>query len=245
MNIILIYFAIKYKGNWDDIYDALEKKERVSPEEIEILQKKIKEKKWKFITILDKNYPDNLKQAYKPPFIIWYKGNIELLKQNVICATGNDVTKETKTRITKFIPELIKSSLVVSMYYEGVDREIEKIIEKNAIYILASGLDETNSKIKNKKESLFITEYPEGTKLSKQRCKERNRLTASFGNILILFSSLKNGPINHLITNFLNLGKEIYCFPGDGSAKDGNSELIKQGANLITSIKDINNINNV
>ncbi len=62
--------------------------------------------------------------------------------------------------------------------------------------------------------------------------------------MLILFSSLKDGPINHLITNFLNLGKEIYCFPGDGSKQDGNSELIKQGANLITSIKDINNCNN-
>ena len=246
MNIILIYFAIKYKGNWDDIYDALEKKERVSPEEITALEKKIREERWKFITILDKNYPENLKQAYKPPFVIWYKGNIKLLEKNVICVTGNDVTNETKERINKFIPELLKtSSLIVSMYYEGVDREIEKLIKKDAIYVLASGLDQANPKIIDKKESLFITEYPKGTKLSKLRCKERNRLTASFGNMLILFSSLKNGPINHLITNFLNLGKEVYCFPGDGSSKDGNSELIKQGANLITSIKDINSLKKV
>jgi DNA processing protein len=130
------------------------------------------------------------------------------------------------------------------MYYQGVDREIEKIINEKAIYVLANGLDQIHSQIKNKKNSLFLSEYPEGIKLSKQRCKDRNRLTASFAKILILFSSLKDGPINHLITNFLNLGKEIYCFPGDGSKQDGNSELIKQGANLITSIKDINNCKN-
>ncbi len=244
MNIILLYFTIKYEGDWDLIYSALEKKEIVSPEEIKLLENKIKEKKWNFKTILDNDYPKQLKEAYKPPFVVWYKGNIDLLKKNIICVTGNDVDQKTNQRIKKFVPEITKSSCIISMYYQGVDREIEKIINEKAIYVLANGLDQIHSQIKNKKNSLFLSEYPEGIKLSKQRCKDRNRLTASFAKMLILFSSLKDGPINHLITNFLNLGKEIYCFPGDGSKQDGNSELIKQGANLITSIKDINNCKN-
>lgn len=86
----------------------------------------------------------------------------------------------------------------------------------------------------------MLTEYPPEAHPTKDTFRNRNRIIASFADMLILFTSKKDGPINNLVTNFLNSGKEIYCFPGDGSSEDGNSELIKQGANLITSIKDIN-----
>lgn len=239
MNIILIYFAIKYKGDWDKIYKALEEKEKVTLEEIRNLEEKLKSSKWQIITILDMNYPNKLKEAYKPPFVIWYKGDINLLDNKFICATGNQVDSMTKDRIQKFVSEIEKNYLIINPSFKGVDELVMSESQKPNLVILANGLNDPYLNHQIKKTDLIMSEYPEDAHVSKDRLRNRNRLIAAFSETLILFTSKKDGPINNLITNFLNLGKEIYCFPGDGSEEDGNSELIKQGANLITSIKDI------
>ncbi len=240
MNIILIYFAIKYKGDWDKIYKALEGKEKVSLSDLKDLEKRLEKEAFHVITILDINYPKKLKEAYKPPFVIWVKGNEKILNDKLICATGNDVDGQTRSRINKFIPELCKSHHIVTASYKGVDQEIAKHISAcGMVIVLANGIATPYLNSIVTKEDLLLTEYPPFAHVTKDRMRNRNRLLASFGESLILFSSIKNGPINNLVTNFLNLGKEIYAFPGSGSEFDGNSELIKQGANLITKIKDL------
>ena len=241
MNIILIYFSIKYKGDWDKIYKALENKEKVSMKDITLLEEKIKESKHEIITIIDKDYPEQLKQAYKPPFVIWLKGNKDLLKSKFIMATGNYVNNEDEKRINKFIPVIERTYTIVSSSYKGIDQKVSAKSKNGIFYVLANGVNDPylNSKIKNK--DLVVTEYPPETGLSKDRFRNRNRIISAFASSLILFSSIKNGAINNLVTNFLNLGKEVYCFPGNGNEEDGNSELIKQGANLITNIQDISN----
>lgn len=241
MNIILIWFAIKYKGDWDKIYDALEKHEKVTLEEIRGLEEMIKEKDWNIITILDIDYPNKLKEAYKPPFVIWYKGDIKLLDNKFICATGQQVDETTKERIEKFVPEIEKNYKIINPSLKGADEIIMVNSQQPRLTILANGMDDPYLNHQTREGDLTITEYPNGTSVNKDRLRDRNRLIASFAETLILFSSKKdeNDVINNLITNHLNLAKEIYCFHGNGDDQDGNSELIKQGANLITSIKDI------
>lgn len=240
MNIILIYFALKYKGDWDAIYKALEIKERVSLQEIREVEERIKNESWNIKTILDIDYPQKLKETYKPPFCIWLKGDINLLNNKFICATGNDVQNIDIDRINKFVPEIIKSYSLVTAAFKGADEVININSLKPILYVLANGIDNPYSNSVIRPTDLMITEYPPEAHPTKDTFRNRNRIIASFADMLILFTSTKDGPINNLVTNFLNSGKEVYCFPGDGSDKDGNSELIKQGANLITSVKDIN-----
>ena len=239
MNIILIYFSIKYKGDWNAIYKALENKERVTLKEISELEEKMKENKWKAITIIDREYPEQLKQAYKPPFVIWIKGNEDLLNNSFIALTGNQVNEQVKTWIKNYEQEVEKSNRIVSGSFLGVDEKISCENKKGILYILANGVDHPYIHNKLKKNDLMLTEYPPEYHVTKSGMRNRNRLIAAFANYLVLLSSKKDGPINHLITNFLNLGKDIYCFPGNGDEEDGNSELIKQGATLVTKIKDI------
>ena len=238
MNIILIYFAIKYKGDWDKIYKALEQKEKVSLADMQELEQKVKESKWGITTIIDADYPKWLKQAYKPPFVFWYKGDKKVLQEKFICATGNIVDDQSLERIDEFLPEIEKSYKVITGGFKGIGDEVLKKADKGVLHILASGIDAAAPK--HMKENDFIlTEYPPRVKPHLDHFRNRNRLIAAFATSLVLFTSTKDGPINHLVTNFLNLGKDVYAFPGDGGEKDGNSELIKQGASLITSIKDI------
>ena len=241
MNIILIFFSIKYKGDWDKIYQALENKEKVTLKEITDLEEKIKSEGWDIVTIIDKDYPEPLKQAYKPPFVIWLKGNRDLIKNRFISLTGNQHDDKSKERINKFLPEANKTHTIATASYKDVDEYILENNKDGHMYVLANGINEPYINTPAKESDLMITEYPPETSVSKDRLRNRNRILSAFAKSLVLFTSKKDGPINNLITNFLNLGKEVYCFPGDGSPEDGNSELIKQGANLITGIKDISN----
>ena len=241
MNIILIFFTIKYEGDWDRIYKALEHKEKVSLKEINQLEKEVENSKWNIITIIDKEYPKQLKEAYKPPFVLWMKGKKDLLKNPIINVTGNQIDSKAIERINDFVGEVEKNHTIISSSFKGVDENILSSSKKGKIIILANGIESPSINYKYTEKDLLITEYSPKVKMTKERMRSRNRIVAAFAKSLILISSKKDGPINNLITNFLNIGKDVYCFPGDGNAEDGNSELIKQGANLITGIKDIAN----
>ncbi|MCK5807182.1 MAG: DNA-processing protein DprA [Mycoplasmataceae bacterium] len=239
MNIILIFFTIKYKGDWDKIYRALENKEKVSLTEINELEKKMKDEEWKILTIIDREYPKQLKEAYKPPFVLWLKGDEKLLDNPIINVTGNQIDSKAIERIETFVSEVEKNHTIISSAFKGVDEKVLANSKNGKIIVLANGFNNPYINYKITDKDLLISEYEPDVKMSKGRLRARNRIVAAFSKSLILISSLKDGPINNLITNYLNIGKDVYCFPGDGDDEDGNSELIKQGASLITGIKDI------
>ena len=239
MNIVLIYFAIKYKGDWDKIYKALTDREQIKNSEILQLEEKIQKSQYKIITLIDDEYPKKFKDCYKPPFVIWTKGNFSLLKNKMIALTGDEINNQTKKRIEENIEIFEKKFNIVTTSFKGVDEYILKLSKKPKIFILANGIKNYYINSAFNKNDLMISEYPPETNLKKERFRNRNRLYASLGDYLVLFSSKKDGGINNAITNFLNMGKDIYCFPGNGEVNDGNSELVKQGAFLITSANDI------
>lgn len=235
MNIILIFFSIKYNGDWDKIYNALETKERVSLEEIKKTEELIKDKK--VLTILDQDYPMVLKEAYKPPFVIWYKGDKSLLKSKMITTTGNGTDKATLKRILTNTSKFEDKFTLVTQSLQGVDKEVLKQRTKPVIFVSASSLDKTSVDFRD--GDLIMTELPDGAKTTKETLRSTNRLVAAASNSLVLYSSDMNGPLNNLVSSFLNLGKEVYVFPGNGDDNDGNSELIKQGATLITKAEEV------
>ena len=61
---ILLYFSLKYKGQFDLIYKALERKERVDESLKEELFKTIKSS---YTTIISDDYPQKLKYINCPP----------------------------------------------------------------------------------------------------------------------------------------------------------------------------------
>lgn len=64
---ILLYLTLKYKGDWDKIYNAIENKEDIDYEDAERV---LDEYPGEYITMVDKEYPALLKQCYKPPFVL-------------------------------------------------------------------------------------------------------------------------------------------------------------------------------
>ena len=65
MDNVLLYFSLKHEGDFKKINEFIKLKRVL---------------KTKYVTILDSNYPDFLKQVSCPPFVLFYEGNLKLAK---------------------------------------------------------------------------------------------------------------------------------------------------------------------
>lgn len=117
------------------------------------------------------------------------------------------------------------------------NQAIVKKYGKGVLHIASNGVDKYKGNVDSK--DLIISEVPLGMPTNKDRRRASNRITAVFMTQLTLFKVDKDFIKHNLLTNVLNVGKEVNAFPGDASENDGNSLLVQQGANLITSHKDI------
>jgi len=79
MDKVLVYLALIHKGNWDKIYSDISNKIPVDKKDME---EKLKNSECNYISILNPKYPFSLKQIYKPPFVLFYKGDINLLSDS-------------------------------------------------------------------------------------------------------------------------------------------------------------------
>jgi len=246
MDIILLYFSLKYKGDWNKIYAALEKKERIEPHEIKALEKRVEKENIKYFTILDPNYPDSFKTCYKPPFVLFYKGNKELLKNNELYFITGDTNKsEHVTNNIKQILDKANKLKMINSLHKGVEELVyEKWPEKsNTIFVCANSINKPDSAIDimnvSLKDNLILSEYYDNEHVTKSTLRARNRLLVALSKSIILISSSTKSWTNNLVTHALNAGKEIYCMPDDPRNLSGNTKLIKEGANLITSFQDL------
>lgn len=72
MRDILIHFSIKNNGDWISIYKDLENKVKVEKEELRTTIRDVLLEGRKIVTIIDEDYPEELKTTQYPPFVIIY-----------------------------------------------------------------------------------------------------------------------------------------------------------------------------
>ena len=233
-------YAIKYDGNYSKIKNAIEQNEKC-----EVIYSNEK-----FITIYDEEYPKCFLQLKDPPFILFYEGNINLLKSNMIgIVGGRECCKEAKDMTIRITKELAKRYTIVSGMAKGVDAIAHKYA-KYSIGILANGLDVVYPKENQllyeymRRYQLLISEYPKGVRPKKYYFPFRNRMIAALSNKLIVPSCKETGGTMVTVNEALKLNKEIYTVPYslDVVHAQGCNHLIEQGANMILSIHDIEDI---
>ena len=75
---LLISYSLCYSGNYQKILNAIRENENVPERYAE-----------NAITILDDEYPDKLKDLKYPPFVLYYKGDLNLLHTDMIAVVGS------------------------------------------------------------------------------------------------------------------------------------------------------------
>ncbi|HFU4123579.1 TPA: DNA-processing protein DprA [Streptococcus suis] len=204
-------------------------------------------------SILDDTYPLELKQIYNPPVLLFYQGDLSLLNRTKIGFVGSRKASPEGVKSTeKIIKELQNQFVVVSGLARGIDTAAHMACLKNGgktIAVIGSGLDQYYPK-ENKalqdylsKHHLVLSEYPAGTQPLKFHFPERNRIIAGLSmGVVVAEARLRSGS---LITceRALEEGREVFAIPGSILEQNwlGCLQLIKEGANCITSGIDVIN----
>jgi DNA processing protein len=252
MRQVLIYFSIKYGGDWEKIKNAIAAKEALEENQALGLLKDLDSNT---LTMIDSNYPIGLKESYRPPFVLFYQGNISLLesphKLGVIGARKNTAYgKKAAESLISSLGEKKNDICIVSGMAKGIDSIGQKEAMSQGmkvISVLGSGLDccypESSSDIYDycqKEKGLLISEYPKGTKADAKNFPMRNRIIAGLiDSLLVIEAEVPSG--TSITTKFaLANGKDVLCVPNDifSEMKFTNS-LIHDGATMVLDAKDI------
>lgn len=208
-------------------------------------------KKFPVLSILDSNYPLELKEIYNPPVLLFYQGNIELLSKPKLAVVGARQASQIGCQsVKKIIKETNNQFVIVSGLARGIDTAAHVSALKNggsSIAVIGSGLD-VYYPTENKKlqeymsyNHLVLSEYFTGEQPLKFHFPERNRIIAGLcQGIVVAETKMRSGS---LITceRALEEGREVFAIPGniiDGKS-DGCHHLIQEGAKCIISGKDI------
>lgn len=225
----LIAYAYKYQGDYFKIVKAIEEKEEIE----EVFDKNV-------ITILDDNYPNELKDLRYPPFVLFYKGNLDLLKKEKIGIVGSRVPGDYALEATKLLTLKNNNKVIVSGLAKGIDGKAHEIADYS-IGILGCGIDYIypyeNIDLYKKliKQGLILSEYPGLTKPLAYHFPFRNRIIAALSDtIYVMQSSERSGTVT-TINEALELQKDVKVLPFSVFNEEGNynNRLINDGALII------------
>ena len=207
---------------------------------------------YNFITINDDMYPECLKEISNPPLKLYYKGNLDLLKEErLIAVVGTRNPSSYGKLCCEYMVKKMTSAniTIVSGFAKGIDSIAHKtslLAGGKTIAVIASGLDivypASNLSLYREIEEkgLILSEYEAGVKPFKSNFPQRNRIIAGLSKGTIVVESKDRG--GSLITADLALefNRDVYAVPGDVF-----SEYSKGCNNLIRDAraKSLSNIN--
>lgn len=206
----------------------------------------------KFITLLDEEYPSQLKSLQDPPYVLFYEGNLNLLKAPMISIVGNRAPSDYSKSVThKLVMKLKKRYVIVSGLAKGIDALAhQNALTHATIAVVANGIDVYYPKINIRLQTtikhnhLIISEYPNGVQPKKTNFPTRNRIIAALGSKLIVTSAKERSGTVCTVNHALNLNKEIIVLPHqiDDVSGRGCNEMIQEGASMLTNLDDLSNI---
>ena len=251
MNIhdILTYLAIIHEGNWDEIYKTIREKKVVLDEEI--VQKEVKKLKCKSVTIMDGEYPEYLKEVCKPPFVLFYYGDISLLKdrdKHISVIGARECSEYGVNATKKIVKDLANEYVIVSGLAKGIDRVAHETAINNGgktIAVLGCGIDkcypEENKDIYKiiKENHLLISEYPGKALVSSSQFPLRNRIVAHLSKCLVVTEAKMRSGTSITVKFALCGGVDVCCVPYPVFEESLCNALIKEGAALVENGNDV------
>jgi len=209
-----------------------------------------------FISFLDAEYPQQLKDIYQPPLYITAIGDTSLFERLACCNIIGIVGTRKPTQYGRVVTEKIVCSLVLNDFVicSGLALGIDAIAHKKTvdlggvtIAVLACGLDKIyppqnrDLLYKIKEKGLIISENLPCLPFEKFHFPQRNRIIAALSKaVCVIEGTLLSGSL--ITAKFaLDQGKEIYALPGDilRPEAQGPNSLIAKGAKMILTPEDI------
>ena len=205
------------------------------------------------ISYQDVSYPQRLKNIYDPPVTLFVKGRLPTMdEQAAIGVVGTRKATPYGIKMARKMGyELTKSGgLVVTGLAEGIDSAAaEGALRAGGacVGVLGCAIDDIFPKWNDvlygdvSLAGALVSEYPPGDTINKKNFPERNRIISGLSlGVTVIEAPFRSGA---LITASLALeqGREVFAIPGNADAPNcfGSNELIRDGAQLVTSGWDV------
>lgn len=206
----------------------------------------------RLVTWFDDAYPERLRQIYDPPFLLYARGDLDLLASPSIAVVGTRRPSAyglvAAERLSK---DLAQAGLtIVSGMARGIDTAAHKAaleIGGKTIAVLGCGADVVYP-AENKKlaqgiveHGLLLSEFPLRSPGYPQNFPVRNRIVSglSYGVLIVEGAQYSGSAITARLA--LDQGREVFAVPGNITAKQsfGPNLLIRSGAHLVQDASDV------
>lgn len=205
----------------------------------------------KIITFADPEYPYRLKEIQDPPVAITVRGNVEAITKDGVGIVGSRNASTNGCRFTHLIAEELSNNNIttISGMARGIDTQAHIGSLKNGtVAVLAGGVDHIypreNEKLYYdiiKNDGAIVSEMHLGCVPKASFFPQRNRIISGLSwGLVVIEASLRSGTL--ITARFANeQGREVFALPGSpfDERNKGCNKLIKDGATLIESAKDI------
>lgn len=220
---LLAAVAVKNNGDWNKEYLCIKNKEMMTDEEIE----KVSHLADQIVTILDEDYPMTWKSSVKPPLVLFYKGG----------------ERSILDEINMFSPNKIMVSSV-SVLDDGKDPQTKKIVDdilEHGGFIAIPKLDSGDIVLKNKTQSLTLSEYPYDAYDANSKEQRLRVIQISVGLCGKLFVGInkKASTVNIAVSSALNNGRDVYVAPTSLGTAYENNKFLREGANIALDWRDV------
>jgi DNA processing protein len=207
----------------------------------------------RIIAFDDPAYPEQLKQIYDPPLILYVRGNETAISQPGIAVVGTrHPTPYGSGMAERLACDLAARGLVI---FSGMARGIDTAGHRGAIAgkgktvaVWGTGVDEVYPK-ENKRlveqilalGGAIISEFPMGTFPAPQNFPIRNRIISGMSLGVLVVEAAEYSGTRITARCALEQNREVFAVPGNVTNKGSwtPNTLIKQGAKLVATWEDI------
>lgn len=205
------------------------------------------------LTIDSPDYPAKLKEATRPPAVLYVRGNISALHDPQLAMVGSrSPSKYGADNAYDFAKHLSASGLTITSGLAlGIDGHSHRgalATHSPTIAVVATGLDRVYPKQHKslaqeilKANGAIVSEFTLGVSPKAEYFPQRNRIIAGLSlGTLVVEAALRSGSlITARCTRDLN--REVFAIPTSihNPVGKGCHDLIKQGAKLVETSEDI------
>lgn len=214
--------------------------------------KELKSKGIKYVKIVDEDYPDKLIPFEHRPEFLFYKGRLPDEGNPVVAMVGARACSNYGKNVAKNIArELSENGVqIISGMARGIDTYsgLGALEGKSPTFaVLGCGVDicypTENFELYKEiiKKGGIISEYPPGEPPIAWHFLRRNRIISGLSDKIVVVEAKENSGSLITVEWALEQGKDVMAVPGRIGEKlsSGCNRLIKAGAGIVTSSKDI------
>ncbi len=205
------------------------------------------------INLSDYDYLRDLPHIPDPPKKLFIRGKLPAKRVKTVAIVGTRKPSTYGREIaTKIASECAKNGIVV---VSGLALGIDSIAHRAAIdsggktiAILANGVDKIYPRSHEdlgqrilQTNGAILSEYPNNTPARPWQFLARNRIVSGLADAVVIIEAASRSGTLSTANHALDQGKEIFAVPGNITSplSAGCNQLIKNGANPLTSVEDL------